>query len=413
MAMLSTSNLLWYIYKRNCAVGYPTAISMSQFCEAFPDATRKEIDQELDNLINGMHFIRCRFLCVYDLTEQGLKEVLHLQNFVINPSRQVWWILLVQLVVCFFGHRNKKEKNVLAIFFVLGVSVMLCLFANAENASDALNMDKTVDSLGLRIKRLSDKVNEASVYVENFVSNEIAVVTCGYEARLKEQLHKIDAEIGEAVKDREFYGKRYVELKAAEDRFMTHVNIFWTAMAIVVAIVGVFVTWFGIFKPQSSERKIKVEWKEAKKRLEALTDQSMRSVEEWNKTKAEFYFQLAKAVFAQYKIGRSIELLEITVKDLTKSIRHSVAGMDAEGLRAAIVFLNVILNKKPEDEELPTEIIKHRELLVSSLRTWRWEIDEDLIKIVFENSDLDSSHIKYSILNLKNIMGKYGVRGVA
>ena len=99
MADLSTSHLLWYIYQRNCAVGYPTAISMSQFRHEFPNASRKDIGRRLDNLINKMSFVRRRFLCVYDLTESGLHEVLHLQKFVPNPVKNVWWVSIAQSLV--------------------------------------------------------------------------------------------------------------------------------------------------------------------------------------------------------------------------------------------------------------------------------------------------------------------------
>ena len=259
MAKLTTSNLLWYIYQRNCEVGYPTVISMSQFCAEFSGATRKDIINELDNLINGMHFVHRRFLCVYDLTEQGLEEVLHLQKIEVNLCKQAWWVFLAQLVACCFYRAVKKIKNGISIFLLFYIGVICCSFANANNASVVLNMEKTVDGLGLRIKKLSEKVNDVSVCVENFVSNEIAIATSTYESRLKEKLHKIDIEIGDAVSDREFYERRYAELKASEERFMCHVNMFWTAMAIVVAIVGVFVAWLGIIKPQKNEKRVNAE----------------------------------------------------------------------------------------------------------------------------------------------------------
>ena len=114
MADLSTSNLLWYIYQRNRAVGYPTVISMQEFLHEFPAASRHDIVRELDNLINGMHFVHCRFVCVYDLTENGLKEVLHLQaNQVRLPApvqikqyeaqpKRVWWVVCIQAILKLF-----------------------------------------------------------------------------------------------------------------------------------------------------------------------------------------------------------------------------------------------------------------------------------------------------------------------
>lgn len=96
MALLSESNLLWYIYQRNCAVGYPTVISMSQIRAEFPASTRKEIEQVLNNLINVLHHINRRFFCVYDLTQLGLEEILHLQKFIPNPVKNVWWVSILQ-----------------------------------------------------------------------------------------------------------------------------------------------------------------------------------------------------------------------------------------------------------------------------------------------------------------------------
>ena len=75
MAELSTSNLLWYIYKRNLSVGRPTAILMPDFCAEFSSATKEQIENELRNLIEEMKFISNKSCCLYDLTEAGLEEV--------------------------------------------------------------------------------------------------------------------------------------------------------------------------------------------------------------------------------------------------------------------------------------------------------------------------------------------------
>ena len=108
MAVLSTSHLLWYIYQRNCAVGYPTVISMSQFLHEFRNASRKDIARELENLISKMCFVHRRFLCVYDLTEEGLKEILHLQKFVAVPCPKLWWVSALQIVTCWISKPVKK-----------------------------------------------------------------------------------------------------------------------------------------------------------------------------------------------------------------------------------------------------------------------------------------------------------------
>ena len=80
MEELSTSNLLWYIYKRNISVRHPTAIRMSEFCAEFSPATEERIENELRNLIYEMKFISKKFRCIYDLTEAGLDEVERLKG---------------------------------------------------------------------------------------------------------------------------------------------------------------------------------------------------------------------------------------------------------------------------------------------------------------------------------------------
>ena len=77
MATLSTSNLLRYIYKRNCAVRHPTAITMEEFCNEFPSASYNDIAENLDHLIQG-GLIVLKFSHAYDLTEDGLSEVLRI-----------------------------------------------------------------------------------------------------------------------------------------------------------------------------------------------------------------------------------------------------------------------------------------------------------------------------------------------
>lgn len=101
--MLSTSNLLWYIYQRNCAVGHPTVISMSQFLSEFKGATKSDINKELHNVIDVMHFAARRYCFIYDLTEDGLAEVEHLKNFMLPIcSHTVCWVTAAQLIVRIF-----------------------------------------------------------------------------------------------------------------------------------------------------------------------------------------------------------------------------------------------------------------------------------------------------------------------
>lgn len=107
MAVLSTSNLLWYIYQRNCEVGYPTVITMGDFLHEFSPCTRNDIERELDNVIKEMGFVRKRFFCVYDLTENGLDEVMHLKKFVPHYCKvQKGFVFLIQKVVCVFFKPN-------------------------------------------------------------------------------------------------------------------------------------------------------------------------------------------------------------------------------------------------------------------------------------------------------------------
>lgn len=100
MVELSTSNLLWYIYQRNCTVGHPTVISMSQFQSEFKGVTRSDINNELQNLIDRMHFIIRKYCFVYDLTENGLAEIEHLKNWALPIClRTVYWVSVAQFIV--------------------------------------------------------------------------------------------------------------------------------------------------------------------------------------------------------------------------------------------------------------------------------------------------------------------------
>lgn len=271
MADFSTSNLLWYIYQRNRAVGYPTVISMQQFLHEFPSASRKDILQELDNLINGMNFVHRRFLCVYDLTEDGLKEVLHLQKLVPSPGTKVWWVPILQEVACWVC------KPIKAITVVL-LMLLTCCTVHGEDVSASASPVSIIDNGGLlssnsahrisvkeqRICELVAKVEATVTNAEGTLSKKVEQLSSEYELRLKHQLAEIDSEIGDAVRDRDFYAKRYAELKAEYsdayknlrddyDKFVGQlghwlvvIGIFVALLGIVVPAVATFVQWKNI-----------------------------------------------------------------------------------------------------------------------------------------------------------------------
>lgn len=199
--------------------------------------------------------------------------------------------------------------------------VAIASFALSSWAADSAlvpAIERTFDALEQRVKVLSGRVDEMSSYVECFVSNRVVTITGEYESRLKTRLDKFDEEIGDAVKDKEFYSKRYAELKAAEDRFMCHVNMFWMAMAIVVAIVGVFATWFGICKPQKNEKLIKIEWGKTQKELKELNCQVLRNIDELNKANTELRKDSVKSL--HMCLLQCIQAIDIGVSSSSSSL---------------------------------------------------------------------------------------------
>ena len=139
--------------------------------------------------------------------------------------------------------------------------VAIALFALSSWAADSALVsatERTFDALEQRVKVLSDRVDEMSVRTESFVSNYLVTITGEYESRLKTRVDKIDEEIGDAVKDKEFYSKRYAELKAEYadayknlrddyDKFVGKLEIWLTVIGILVALIGIFVPAFATF----------------------------------------------------------------------------------------------------------------------------------------------------------------------
>ena len=203
-----------------------------------------------------------------------------------------------------------------------------------------------------------------------------------------------------------FYEARYRELKAAHDRFMVYVDAFLVTLSIVVAIVGAFMTWYGVIRPIKTDRRIKKEWDEQKSNVSNLQQHAKNSVEEFNRSKAELYFHVAKTAFIQYKGFPNLELLVEIVKDLSRAIRANVEAVNAQGLKASISLLNVVMNKKVEDCDdgsLPMEIVEHRKSVCEVLRTWDWDVDDDDLEMVFDQSGIAKDHVSWTIANFRKI----------
>lgn len=248
MVKLSTSNLLWYIYQRNCEVGYPTVISMSQFCAEFPEATRKDIINELDNLINGMHFIHRRFLCVYDLTEEGLEEALHLRNFVVNPCKQVWWVRVLQIIV----RRFYSLKKVTALIFIVS-SLSLTLSAEVTNEaavsiSGNLNghivYNTQMEILKNRISLLECMFDSQKNEISQRCAQEVARVSDRLNIECARQIgvvsDKYESEFDRQSGDLKCqYEVAYKNLRDDYDKFTDRLGNWLTGIGIFVALFGV------------------------------------------------------------------------------------------------------------------------------------------------------------------------------
>ena len=240
-------------------------ISMQQFLQEFPSASRSDIVRELDNLIIGMNFVHRRFLCVYDLTEEGLKEIQHLQKFVPSPSPKVWWVSLLQVAACWVSKPIKVITVVLLLLTcytgygkedVSSPASPLPVIDNGGHLSS--NSAHRIRAQEQRICELVAKVEATVAKAEGTLSNKVGQLSSEYESRLKKQLGGIDAEIGDAVRDREFYAKRYAELKSEYasaytnlrddyDKFVGRLGNWLTGIGIFVALLGIFVPAIATF----------------------------------------------------------------------------------------------------------------------------------------------------------------------
>ena len=294
-------------------------------------------------------------------------------------------------------------------------------------------------------KRIGDIEDAQMMYakrseiIRRDASNYFAVVGAEAKTALDKEVKKLEILAKEKGVDEEFYKKRYEELSNGYERLITRIQIWLAIVALMVGVVGVALPLIAMHtqrkdfdkeierirfevddkvKDVSRRRhEINEEWHKIKKEFEEKIKEivvgGMRSVAEMHKSKSELYFQLAKSVFEQYKILKSIDLLELVVKQLTHAIRHNIGAMDGKNLRTSIVVLNAALMKRvgEEDDDLPQEIVGHREQLKERLKIWVWEIDESLLPVILERSEVPDDKAKMSIANLKRIMDNYGERG--
>ncbi len=266
MANLTTSNLLWYIYQRNCEVGYPTVISMSQFRAEFPAATRKDIVQELDNLINGMHFIHRRFLCVYDLTYDGLDEVLLLQNFVVNnPCERVWWVPVLQIIVRWIFRPIKVSALIL-----VACSMPLSLYAGETNevvVSIGGNVNCQIDAnhqmevLDKRISAVADMVNRQGETIEKETGRLSEKLSDELVRKIGVVTNKCATEYDKRYENLQSqYETAYKNLRDDYDKFTDRLGNWLTVIGIFVALLGICVPVVATF----------LQWKNVKAGITAL-----------------------------------------------------------------------------------------------------------------------------------------------
>lgn len=300
MVKLSTSNLLWYIYQRNCEVGYPTVISMSQFCAEFPEATRKDIINELDNLINGMHFIHRRFLCVYDLTEEGLEEALHLRKFVVNPCKQVWWVRVLQIIV----RRFYSLKKVTALIFIVSL-LSLTLSAEVTNEAsvsisgnvnghivDNTQMEILKNRISLLERMFDSQKNEISQRCAQEVARvsdrmniecarQIGVISDKYESEFDRQSGDLKSQYEVAYKNlRDDYDKFTDRL----GNWLTVIGIFVALLGVGVPVIATFVQWKNIRDgiaaiEQGKEKELSILRKDSVKLLHMSLQQNVQSID--------------------------------------------------------------------------------------------------------------------------------------
>lgn len=208
------------------------------------------------------------------------------------------------------------------------------------------------------------------------------------------------------------YGKRYAELKGTHDRFMI-------SLQIIVALIGVAIAWFGIVEPKLSMAKMEKGIQKMTRdraillrQLSTLKQESSDIARQGEMAKGELYFQLARMGFAQYKVLKDIEILEIVVRDTIRAIAQNVKAGNARALKKCIVLINIVLNKPVADNSelsIPKELEQHRKAVEQRLKKYVWGFSMLDVQRVFEQGEVDDSQVGYSITNLEKIMGRFGI----
>lgn len=134
----------------------------------------------------------------------------------------------------------------------------------ADNPSLVMDIEQHINVLEKRVKELETRADEISTNAEGIVSNRVETMVREYDSKMKKRLGEIDVEIGDAVRDREFYSKRYAELKSEYtsayanlrddyDKFVGRLGHWLTVIGIIVALISIgvpavatFVQWKNI-----------------------------------------------------------------------------------------------------------------------------------------------------------------------
>lgn len=223
---------------------------------------------------------------------------------------------------------------------------------------------------------------------------------------------KCEKNVGDLTKlADEFYENRYKELKAAHDRFMVYVNGLLVVLSIGVAIICCLVSWYGVWKPRQTDKRINKEWEQEKERISRLQQQSKDDAAEFNRSKAELYFELGRSSFIQYKAARDVAVLELVVKYLSHAVQYNVCAKSANGLKTTIALLNVVMNKKVEKDNvdgLPFELEDDRVIVRGNLKTWDWGVTEDDLEMVLAGSGLNEDQINWTVSNFRKIKTSCG-----
>ena len=202
------------------------------------------------------------------------------------------------------------------IFLMVGLYMGLCLSSLADSTVLVFDLERHVNMLERRIQKLAIQTSAVSTNADGLVSNCIEAISNKYESKLKRRLGEIDVEIGDAVRDREFYAKRYAELKSEYasaytnlrddyDKFVGRLGYWLTLIGIFVALLGIGVPAVATF----------LQWKNI------------------------------KAGIADLKHGKDAELSQLrreSVRSLHMCLLQSVKAVDMGTPTAPLDMINVI-----------------------------------------------------------------------